>query len=573
MDLSSTKRRLAVCAAAFVIGASLALLLAIGNSSAIEAHLAVHPPAWSTLLLRNGRTGALISLGGILAGLPTLGLLGGNGFVVGRMISGYVVNQGGFSRFLLLTVPHGVIELPALLLCGAVGLGIALHLLSLLGVRVETPRAGTLLREGLTAVILILVAAAVESRITPELGAALWSVAALAWVDDSFRWLGIGFVECVCFLSISRLFDAVERLPELRRRAYGRALSHVSPVAAVVTTGWGLALEAPLVAAWKGRDPAHAILFGLVCGLPPLFYGVARGYGAQTGRPYRKLSIHLPWLGYAVVSMGATYAVLALTYAVMPSLSLMTRAVTTGMLALFAVLLVVPPVLRRLYAREIPCDWRAPGLRPATELLDRLSFPRSRVHLIRMRGGRRVTNAMATGIVPGSGKIFMTESLLELLDPPEVAAVLAHEVGHIRRRHLVYALVFQATLAGLVDVASVFAQRWAGNLQSGGLGVLLYVVLLIVIVAVALPLALAAGARIAERDADAFAAESGWAEFLATALEKIPGPDPESDEAPLLTRAYSLHPSRSARVGALRAFGRDGSALAGVPLRSDASTP
>jgi Zn-dependent protease with chaperone function len=551
-DMSSFRRRLAVCVAAFLVGVSVALLLAIGSSPTVEAHLIVRPPEWSALVLQNGRTGLLISVGGVLAGLPTIGLLGANGFAVGRMMAGYVVNAGGFSRFLLLTAPHGVMELPALLLFGTVGLGVALHLLSVLGARVEAPSARGLLLEGLTAVILILAAAAVESRITPTFGGALWTDAGRPWVDDSLRWLGVVLVEAFALVSISRAFDAVETLSGPRRRAYAKVFSQASPLAAIIAVGWCLALQAPLVAVWKEGDAAAGILFVLGCGLPLLLYAVARGYAAQTGQSSRKLSIHLPWLAHAGAFMGAGYAILALSYAVLPTLSPVLRALTTGMLTLFLLLLVAPSMLRRIYAQEVPCDWQAFSLRPAAEFLDRLSFPQSRVHLLRMRGDHRVTNAMATGIVPGSGRIFMTEALLELLDPSEVAAVLAHEIGHIRRKHLGYALIFQAVLIGMVDAAFVLAERWTEHMGPGGLGAIIYVLFLIVLGTVALPLVLAGAARVAERDADAFAAENGWAKDLASALEKIPGPDPGSDDTPRFARAYSLHPSRTARIRMLR---------------------
>ncbi len=66
-------------------------------------------------------------------------------------------------------------------------------------------------------------------------------------------------------------------------------------------------------------------------------------------------------------------------------------------------------------------------------------------------GGRMITAAVM-GLVRHFRYILVTPALLELLDAPEVDAVVAHEIGHIKRRHLVLYLVF---FAGYLLVAYV----------------------------------------------------------------------------------------------------------------------
>jgi len=48
----------------------------------------------------------------------------------------------------------------------------------------------------------------------------------------------------------------------------------------------------------------------------------------------------------------------------------------------------------------------------------------------------RIANAGVTGILPKYRYVFITEYLLENFDKEEIKAVLAHEIGHIRGRHL-----------------------------------------------------------------------------------------------------------------------------------------
>ncbi|MCU0560526.1 MAG: M48 family metalloprotease [Desulfobacterales bacterium] len=66
-------------------------------------------------------------------------------------------------------------------------------------------------------------------------------------------------------------------------------------------------------------------------------------------------------------------------------------------------------------------------------------------------GGRMVTAAVM-GLIRRFRYILVTPALLDLLEPFEVDAVVAHEIGHIKRRHLVFYLVF---FAGYLLVAYV----------------------------------------------------------------------------------------------------------------------
>ena len=56
-------------------------------------------------------------------------------------------------------------------------------------------------------------------------------------------------------------------------------------------------------------------------------------------------------------------------------------------------------------------------------------------------GGRMVT-AGVMGLIKRFRYILVTPSLLNLLEPEEIDAVIAHEIGHIKRRHLLFYLAF-----------------------------------------------------------------------------------------------------------------------------------
>lgn len=55
--------------------------------------------------------------------------------------------------------------------------------------------------------------------------------------------------------------------------------------------------------------------------------------------------------------------------------------------------------------------------------------------------GGRLSNAAVTGLLPGLRYVFLTDALVQRLDPLELEAVLLHELGHLRRRHLLLRLL------------------------------------------------------------------------------------------------------------------------------------
>ena len=56
-------------------------------------------------------------------------------------------------------------------------------------------------------------------------------------------------------------------------------------------------------------------------------------------------------------------------------------------------------------------------------------------------GGRMIT-AGVMGLVKKFRYILVTDALLRFLEPEEIDAVIAHEIGHVKRKHLLFYLVF-----------------------------------------------------------------------------------------------------------------------------------
>lgn len=180
-----------------------------------------------------------------------------------------------------------------------------------------------------------------------------------------------------------------------------------------------------------------------------------------------------------------------------------------------------------------------------------------------MDGSRRSAhgNAYFTGLGAAKRVVFF-DTLLDRLTPGEVEAVLAHELGHFKRRHVLQRMVaiFAASLAGLALLGWLAAQ--SGFYE--GLGVTPNLTapndaLALILFMLAMPLfsffAVPLGALLSRRhefEADAYACVQADGRDLASALLKL-----HQDNAATLTpdpwyaRFYYSHPPAAERLAAL----------------------
>ena len=103
----------------------------------------------------------------------------------------------------------------------------------------------------------------------------------------------------------------------------------------------------------------------------------------------------------------------------------------------------------------------APQVHAIVERLCALAgLPKPRIDLIETD----VPNAFATGRSPKHAAVAVTTGLLRRLDPPEVEAVLAHELSHIANRDVLVMTVasFFAMLAALLTRFGLYAGMFGG---------------------------------------------------------------------------------------------------------------
>ena len=160
---------------------------------------------------------------------------------------------------------------------------------------------------------------------------------------------------------------------------------------------------------------------------------------------------------------------------------------------------------------------RVPELYDMVDILSRKAgIPTPAVYLIQSDQ----PNAFATGRNPQNAAVAVSAGLLKHLETREVAAVVAHELAHIRNRDTL-TMTITATFAGAISALAQFGLFFGGGNRDnpmGGMGRLLMVFL----APVAAMLVQMAVSRTREYEADRIGAEiSSDPLALASALHKI----------------------------------------------------
>ena len=172
-------------------------------------------------------------------------------------------------------------------------------------------------------------------------------------------------------------------------------------------------------------------------------------------------------------------------------------------------------VLRMHGARRVDRD-HAPAIFEMVEALTKnAGLPMPKIYVLETAQ----PNAFATGRSPAHGAVAVSAGLLDALNEEEVAAVIAHELAHIRSRDTLVMTV-TATLAGAVSMLANFAFFFRGN-NNGGLG-LIGTLIAMFVAPLAAGMVQMAISRTREYEADRDGAEiCGQPLALASALRKI----------------------------------------------------
>ena len=217
-------------------------------------------------------------------------------------------------------------------------------------------------------------------------------------------------------------------------------------------------------------------------------------------------------------------------------------AAVGGAIGLAIVFTVYPSIVRALFrARRLDSE-----LRQRFGPIER-AFGIRIDGLFLLPGAGHRANALVTGIIPGRRFVFLTQELVENLDRDEICAVVAHELAHIRHRHLLRRLGVMALSIAVVDTTFWAMWHWRPNISPpvaavalGTLNVLLCAGYMILVM---FPMA-----RRHERQADDTAARVVGADVYNRTLRRIHDLNLSGGDVGRVERLFATHPSLAARL-------------------------
>ncbi|WP_075216350.1 zinc metalloprotease HtpX [Mongoliimonas terrestris] len=240
-------------------------------------------------------------------------------------------------------------------------------------------------------------------------------------------------------------------------------------------------------------------------------------------------------------------------------------------------------VLRMHNAREVDERTAPEFYRMVRQLAANAELPMPKVYII----DNPQPNAFATGRNPENAAVAATTGLLEMLQPEEVAGVMAHELAHVKNRDTLI-MTITATIAGAISMLANFGFFFGGNRENNNPLGFVGVIVAMIVAPMAAMLVQMAISRTREYSADRLGAEiCGRPEWLASALQKIAGgaariPNMTAEANPAtahmfiinplsgqrMDNLFSTHPATENRIAALMDFAQTTGPLA-APFQAE----
>ena len=222
-----------------------------------------------------------------------------------------------------------------------------------------------------------------------------------------------------------------------------------------------------------------------------------------------------------------------------------------------AILVLYPTVIAPMFNKFKPLDDETLKAR-VTALMQRCGFAAKGLFV--MDGSKRSAHANAYFTGFGAAKrVVFYDTLLSQLSPGEVDAVLAHELGHFKHKHIIKRIIgmFAMSLVGFALLGWLSSQVWFYT----GLGVqpnvgggndalaLLLFILVVPLFSFFISPIFAQFARKHEFEADAYAVSQTDGKDLASALLKLYQDNASTlTPDPLFVKFYYSHPPASERL-------------------------
>jgi STE24 endopeptidase len=306
-------------------------------------------------------------------------------------------------------------------------------------------------------------------------------------------------------------------------------------------------------------------VFGLVSGLLDLPFTLYSTFRIEERFGFNKMTFKL-WLGdllkSTLVGVLVGLPIVALILWLMGSTGSWWWLWAWGAWMVFNLLILVlyPTLIAPLFNKFQPLEDETLKAR-VTALMQRCGFAAKGLFV--MDGSKRSAHANAyfTGF-GASKRVVFYDTLLKQLNPDEVDAVLAHELGHFKHKHIVkrIVLMFAMSLAGFALLGWLSTQVWfytglgvRPNMTGGNDALALLLFLLVVpVFSFFISPIFAMFSRKHEFEADAYAIAQTDGKDLQSALLKLYQDNASTlTPDPLFVKFYYSHPPASERLARL----------------------
>lgn len=344
--------------------------------------------------------------------------------------------------------------------------------------------------------------------------------------------------------------------------------------AAAVLLGWTLlggidalnqAIAGSGLTAWGALVPQLILLaaFGLISGLLDLPFTLYSTFRIEERFGFNKMTLKL-WLADLVkstlVGIVIGLPIVALILWLMGSAGSLWWLWAWGAWMGFNLLVLVlyPTVVAPMFNKFKPLEDETLKAR-VTALMQRCGFAAKGLFV--MDGSKRSAHANAYFTGFGAAKrVVFYDTLLKQLNPGEVDAVLAHELGHFKHKHIIKRIVsmFAMSLAGFALLGWLSSQVWfytglgvRPNLTGANDALALLLFLLVVpLFSFFISPVFAQFSRKHEFEADAYAVAQTDGKDLQSALLKLYQDNASTlTPDPVFVKFYYSHPPASERLG------------------------
>lgn len=272
-------------------------------------------------------------------------------------------------------------------------------------------------------------------------------------------------------------------------------------------------------------------------------------------KTYKKIRGTTELLRKQISGIALTFLLILFPIGIIGIISMLTQEIVNSRLLKNIVSAAIPIVVIFLFNLTIPFLY--PKLLKAVALEDerliiilnrlfaKAGIKRAKLYLQPTKE-KKIANAMVVGLV--KPKVFVSDYYLENAEPSEIEAVIAHEIGHLKQKHVIKRLLYIVVSICVVNLAGPLME-WYEDYLGNEINAILGLVIILALFILYMSVGLLKYYRYQEKKADEFAINIGIRpEIMITALTKLAKLNHTVTNLKKLDEGFQTHPSMAKRI-------------------------